>query len=353
VVQKWRLHRRQIGWRALLVGSIVFMALALLRLVGGTQALIAMGIAGTIWPLALGWFVWTAPARAVSQLKAAGFLPLGPTTARFDASGVYWRHEGSASQLAWPAIVRMFRDRRGLWLHLSSAQALFVPNRALCGTDLSTLAGWRQRPSEVAELRVPVGCDTWVLDGDLDVEDWMLAVERVSRSPGWRRWLIFARFPVFLAAIAMLFWASGLPVGRDFWLFGAAAVAWIALATAFAPRLQSWALRLGVRREPARVPVGRVSWRIGPAGLWMRTSRGTTWFSWSWIGSVVADPEGVTLVVGRTAVIAVPNRLIPRTDSFVAACSDWSASSARLRGGAPVPGRGKADDSNPFAPTDS
>lgn len=312
---------------------------------------------GVLWPVVWLYALWREPRRQVALGQREGLLPLGPIEARLGPGGVCWTQEAANSHFRWSAFGGVDRDRLGLWLRLGPNQVLLVPERALVGADLAPLEGWRADPGPLDAVPFGPEFERWVLEAELDVDDWVRAVVASERL----RFRRIGRRLLGLAALAVaFFWGFRLlgAVGADVRMAG-----WIALvglgygakALAVDP-VRRWAWRRQVRRDPRQLPLGAATWRVGPGGLWVASSRGTSRFTWSYLPAVERDRHQVRMTVGLLAVLVIPVRAFRSdedVDAFVGEVRGWIDGAPRLRGGRPPAGRGPLESThNPFATPD-
>jgi hypothetical protein len=354
--------RRRVLWRVLVGNAIAgvlgmwLMCAYIWWAIGPLGAPVAL-IGGMVWPIALIFALAREPRRQVALGRRASMLSLGPVEARLAPGGVIWAQEAVRSHFRWAAFSGARRDRRGLWLEIGPQQALLVPARALGDTDLSALDGWRAAPVPLEPLPPGPDVERWVLSAELVIDDWLhalAAAERARTQTGWGRRLFLAGliglvFGLFTLLGARPSWAIGGWIGVV--LFGGAVRALILRP------LRRWYVRRRLSRDPRQLPLGEASWRVGPGGLWVASSRGTSRFGWPYLSGVERDAVQVRLTVGLLAVLVIPVRAFASdaaADVFVGEVRGWIDGSPRLSGGRPPPGRSAAAAvENPFATPDA
>lgn len=303
--------------------------------------------------------LWLRPRQVVRARRAAG----EPAPAhRLEAGLDGLRHTVGTwrTTYAWSAVRRVIVGRRHVFLHFSSTQVLTVPRRAF-GPErderraLEALRAWRRQGGGPVEApQVEAERSTFALRYVLRPHDFAAFVQALQRRD------LRVRPGGALAGVVLLvallvagpvseggFDAASLALAGVF----AAVFGLLGLAPWWMPRLLTPLLvRAALRLEPARLPVGDVDLRVGPAGGWSSSSRGVSRFDWADVTDVLEGDGVVVLLFGPLTGVVVPDRALgDRRDAFVARCRAWLGAPVEAPEARP-PRRPPGPPPDPFAP---
>lgn len=311
------------------------------------------GFGAGAWPLTVIAMLALEPRRQVGRARRAGLLSVGPMVAELGPGGVSWVQEGASTRLRWDAFQATHRDRWGLWLDVGLAQHLLIPARALGTRPLDAIERWRAAPEPLTPLAFGDGVGAWTLTCDLELDDWLLAIEASFSAIARQR---VVRLGLLVLAMLSLLWVLASLTRPSPWLVASAVTVlagWAGVRAFAAPRLRRWSFRRRVHSAPRQLPLGPAVWRVGPGGLWVSSSRGTTRYSWSHVGGIERDAAQVRMTVGL-AVLVIPGRAFAsdfELDRFTAEARAWIEAAPPPRDGRALPPRAPlAGDVDPFAP---
>lgn len=276
----------------------------------------------------------------------------GPTQVDVDRRGVIWRGEEGVSAWRWRAVARCERSAGGLWITLRDGHRRWAPARALSPGDADAVAALRASPEEAGDDYGPPRPAAGVLaaEGVWTAAHWSAALPSVARLRGLReQWVEWA------ALLLVCNLVMGPMMGLDrllVWMVSVVVLAWMS-GLQLLGRLRAWgatlAFRRAIRRDPAGAPLGPFALVAGPDGLWVRSSHGARWCAWAPGQVVTPRPEILLLRLSGGSIVVVPRACLPDPDAFLAQVQGWIAAAGERAGGGPPPGRGAADDANPFA----
>jgi hypothetical protein len=312
-------------------------------------------VEGTLWAwmtcVALGTGAAGAVAGARGAAGAADWC-LGATRVVADPRGLVWQDERGVSAWRWAAVTRWDPSARGVTIQLHNGQRRWIPARALSPGDRDALAELRANPLDAGDdfgPPRPVG-GVRSVEGVWTVDHWAAALPSVAEDRGLRMRAIEAG-GMLVAGNTTVELAAGGPAVQQL-LISVLVLVWTS-GSLLVARLRAWWAIARVhrlaRRNPSQLPLGPFALVAGPEGLWVRSSHGARQVAWS--AEQVVEPlaEIVVLRQGGGATLVVPRSCLAEPDAFVAQLQSWIAAAGERRDGGPAPGRGTADDANPFA----
>lgn len=280
-----------------------------------------------------------------------------------DRGGARHTVGGWRTTYAWSAVQRIVVGRTHIFLHLSATEALTIPRRAFGPQAeerraLESLRVWQQHPTEaVTAPEADEGRTEFALRYVLRPRDFTAFVQAVQQrdqrvQPLW----VLAGTGLLAALWVVAPMSEGLFALTNLWfpLVFAAVFGLLGLAPFWMPRLVTPGMvRTALWLDPARLPVGDVDLRVGPAGGWSSSSRGVSRFAWSDVSTVLEGDGVVVLLFGPLTGVVVPDRALG-TDraAFVARCRSWLGEPAAPPRQNP-PRRPPGPPPDPYAPPEA